>query len=124
MARIRYLNIYESNLDDKTVKHAFKVYDEIYIGFTDGDWIGICAGNDPECDSPQLYDAPGLEGFVDLLEGFQWDIVAEFEKAGIIIDGSELRAELKKRRQAFLRREIENSENRLKALRKEQKRYS
>jgi hypothetical protein len=104
--RISIHDVIESQLDNKVIKHAFAVYDDIYIGFTDGTWIGIVATTSPDSGDANLRDAPELQYLVELWEGFQWDIVTEFEQAGIITDGTDLRAQLKERRIKFLQERL------------------
>lgn len=107
--QISIWNISEDELDNKTIEHAFVIYNNIYIGFTDNTWIGISVTEDLECGKPELIDATGIELLADLLEDFQWDIVKEFEKAGIIVDGKEIREELRKRRIRSLKSRLEGT---------------
>ena len=114
--QISRYDMIEDILDGKTIRHAFSLSETIYIGFTDGTWLGIQAEKDWETGDPNFSDAPSIDELPEVLDNWHPGIVDEFEKAGIIQDGAALREDLRKRREQHIKQELAMAEGQIKRL--------
>ena len=95
---------------------------EVIIGFTDNTWIGLNAENDTENGESNLFPSLILYRLPEYIVDFQWDIVSEFEKAGILKNTEVLREILRRKAIKNIDEEIDKYSSRFDYLKEEKKR--